>query len=403
MPAARQRIHLSPPHLGGEEYEFLKQALDGNFIAPLGPEVDAFEREFSVYTRIKGALAVSSGTAAMHLALHHLGVGPGDEVFASDLTFIGSVGPVCWLGGIPVFIDSHPDTWNMDPDLLQEELKRCAESGRLPKAVVPTELYGQCLDYGRIRDICSRFGVPVVVDSAESAGSLHYPSQQDKASDRCGTPAGKGARAAVYSFNGNKIVTTSGGGMLASDDDELIDHARKLAQQAREPLPQYEHREIGYNYRLSNLLAALGRAQLRMLPQRVRRKREIFEFYRDALQDAPGVSFMPEAAFCRSNRWLTVILIDPDRFGADRESVRQALEAENIESRPVWKPMHLQPVFAGEAGDCGRGPARYTSRTVGGTVGERLYAQGLCLPSGTSMTEEDLLRVVRTLREAGQR
>lgn len=399
MTAAPKRIHLSPPHLGGEEHQFLRQALDGNFIAPLGPEVDAFESEFAERTGIKRCLAVSSGTAAMHLVLRHLGVGPGDEVFASDLTFIGSVGPICWLGGVPVFIDSDPETWNMDIELLRAELEHCAGRGRLPKAVVPTELYGQCLDYERLLETCGRYGVPVVVDAAESAGSVHYPSPEDKEADRNGRHAGKGARAAVYSFNGNKIVTTSGGGMLASDDDDLIEHARKLSQQAREPLPEYEHREIGYNYRLSNLLAALGRAQLRLLPQRVRRKREIFESYRRAVQDVPGLSFMPEAAHCLANRWLTVILIDQDRFGADRESVRERLEAANIEARPVWKPMHLQPVFTG------RGIAQETapqpSRTVGGSIGERLFAQGLCLPSGTSMTQEDQDRVVRTLRTAG--
>jgi len=421
---------------------FLREAFESNYIAPLGPMVDAFEREFAAYTGIGHCVAVSSGTAAMHLALRCLGVGPGDEVFASTLTFIGSVTPIVFQGAVPVFIDSERESWNMDPDLLEAELDRCAAAGKLPKAVVPTDLYGQCCNMPRILEVCGRYGVPVVVDAAEAAGARWQRTavrgQRSEGSDQrseeeertcaalsrpadchpigadgCALTsghwlhAGKGARAAVFSFNGNKIITTSGGGMLASDDRELIDYARKLSQQAREPAPHYEHREIGYNYRMSNIAAAIGRGQLRVIEERVRRRREIFEVYRQGLADLPGIQFMPEPHWSRSNRWLTVILIDPKEFAADREAIRLALEKENIESRPVWKPMHLQPVFGGNAGnippredksrDCSNRRI-YPCRVVGGPVAEELFEKGLCLPSGTAMTDEDLERVIEVLR-----
>lgn len=387
---APPRLFLSPPHMSGEEIPFIHEAFESNYIAPLGPMVDAFEGEFSTLTGIGHCVAVSSGTAAMHLALRILGVGPGDEVFASTLTFIGSVSPVTFLGATPVFIDCDRTSWNMDPDLLAEEMKRCARKGKLPRAVVPTDLYGQCADLDRILDICDPYGVPVVVDSAEALGST--------CAGRC---AGKGAFASVYSFNGNKIITTSGGGMLASDDPAFIDNARSLSQQARDPAPHYEHSRIGYNYRMSNIIAAIGRGQLRVLQDRVRTKRSIFEYYRQALGDLPGIEFMPEAPYGRCNRWLTVVLITPERFGTDREALRLSLEAENIESRPVWKPMHLQPVFAidGRAGQKAAGKAQHVpARVVGGAVSEDLFRRGLCLPSGTQMTEGDIERVVAVVR-----
>ncbi|WP_054031396.1 DegT/DnrJ/EryC1/StrS family aminotransferase [Desulfatitalea tepidiphila] len=401
------RIFLSPPHLGDKELEFVHQAFESNYIAPLGPQVDAFEKAFSEYTGIPHCLALSSGTAAMHLALRHLGVGFGDEVFASTLTFIGSVSPIFFEGATPVFIDSDLTSWNMDPDLLKAELEACARRGRLPKAVVPTDLYGQCADYGRIYEICGRFNVPVVVDAAEAMGAWYWWSESR-------WHAGANARAAVFSFNGNKIMTTSGGGMLASEDRDLIAHARFLSQQARDPFPHYEHTEIGYNYRMSNVLAGIGRGQLAVLDERVLRKREIFDYYYNSLKDLPGIEFMAEAPFGRCNRWLTVILITPRQFGVDRETVRLALEAENIESRPVWKPMHLQPVFVAANGDdadpsaivlAGReikhrigGKRRCACRVVGGHVAEDLFSRGLCLPSGTAMSEEDLERVVAVIR-----
>ena len=359
--------------MGGEELKFVHDAFESNYIAPLGPQVDAFEREFAERVGIPYTVALSSGTAAMHLALKSLGVGPGDEVFASTLTFIGSVSPIIFQGASPVLIDANRSTWNMDPNLLANELSSCAPKGKLPKAVIPTDLYGQCVDYDKIQEICDYYNVPVIIDAAESLGAK-YKNRN----------AGAAGRASIFSFNGNKIITTSSGGMLASEDNELIDHARKLSQQAREPLAHYEHMEIGYNYRMSNILAAIGRGQLQVLDERVKRKRHIFEYYKNSLGSISGIEFMPEASYGKSNCWLTVILITPQEFGVDREVVRLALEAENIESRPVWKPMHLQPVFK----DC---------RCIGGKVAEDLFNRGLCLPSGTAMSESDLNRVINVI------
>lgn len=384
--------------MSGLERALIEEAFESNYIAPLGPMVDAFEQEFSEYTGISHCLAVSSGTAAMHLALHHLGVGPGDEVFASSLTFIGSVSPILFEGAAPVFIDCDYRSWNMDPALLATELERCVGVGKPPKAVVPTDLYGQCCNYGEIYAVCRRFGVPVIVDAAEALGARFTSADVVGDLGEGQTHAGRGAHAAVFSFNGNKIITTSGGGMLASDDEELISHARVLSQQARGPQAHYEHTEIGFNYRMSNILAAIGRAQLQVLDQRVARRGEIFDYYQSALGDLPGLEFMPEANYGTANRWLTVILITPEIFGPDREQVRLALEAENIESRPVWKPMHLQPVFNCNGVSLRQGKKQYTARAVGGQVSEDLFARGLCLPSGTAMTQEDLDRVIAVIR-----
>ena len=372
------RLFLSPPHMGGREQDYLRQAFDSNYIAPLGPMVDAFEREFSALTGIPFCLALASGTAATHLALRHLNLQPGDEVFASTLTFIGSVTPVTFERATPVFIDCDEASWNMDPSWLEAALADARRRNKLPKAVIPTDLYGLPCDLTRIRAICAPDRIPVICDCAESVGA-RYP----------GGHAGAEAWAAVYSFNGNKIITTSGGGMLASHDKALIDHARKLSQQARDPVPWYEHTEIGFNYRLSNILAAIGRGQLEVLEDRVRRRREIFEGYRQRLGGLPGISFMPEPTGWRSNRWLTVMLIDPRAYGCDTRAVREALEGENIEARPVWKPMHLQPVFQGSS---------YWKGTA--SVSDRLFVQGLCLPSGTAMTDSDLDRVCQIVRRA---
>ena len=376
------RLFLSPPHMGGRETEFVQQAFASNYIAPLGPMVDAFEREFADVAGLPHCLALASGTAATHLALRHLGVKPGDEILASTLTFIGSVTPATFERATLAFIDCDEASWNMDPALLEQALADGARRGQLPKAVIPTDLYGLPCDLPRIKAICDRHGVPVICDSAESVGARYGERH-----------AGADAWAATYSFNGNKIITTSGGGMLASHDKGLIDHARKLSQQAREAAPWYEHVEIGFNYRMSNILAAIGRGQLEVLEDRVRRRREIFDGYRERLGGLPGVSFMPEPAGWRSNRWLTVIQIDPAAFGADTHAVREALEAENIEARPVWKPMHLQPVFQGAK----------LWKAGGAAVSERLFARGLCLPSGTAMTEGDLDRVCGIVRRASGR
>ena len=369
-----RRIFLSPPNVSGLELEYIKEAFESNYIAPLGPMVDAFERELCARVGIKHGVAVSSGTAAMHLALRCVGVGSGDMVFASTLTFIGSVSPVVFQGGTPVFVDSDEATWNMSPDLLADELEMCAKKGKFPKAILPTEIYGQCCDIDTIRLICKPYGIPVIIDSAESLGAVYK--------DRS---AGNGAKAAIYSFNGNKILNTSGGGMLVSDDLALIEHARFLSQQARDPAPHYEHTEIGYNYRMSNILAAIGRGQLQVLDERVDTKRKIFEYYQRNLSDLPGLEFMPEAPYGQCSRWLTVMLVEPEKYGADREKLRIELENENIEARPVWKPMHMQPVFK----DC---------RIVGGSIAEDLFSRGLCLPSGTSMTQSDLNRVISVIR-----
>lgn len=377
--ANRTRVYLSAPHMSGREIKYVQDAFESNWIAPLGPNVDAFEQEFADVVGAKYALAVSSGTAALHLALIEAGVGPGDEVLVSTLTFAASVNPIVYQGARPVFVDSERISWNMDPLLLAEELERRARWRQLPKAVVVVHLYGQSADLDPILAACEYFDVPLIEDAAEALGATYK-----------GRVPGTFGLAGIYSFNGNKIITTSGGGMLVSHDGALVAHARKLATQARDPAPHYQHSEIGYNYRMSNVVAGIGRAQLEVLEERVQARRRNFEFYRQALSDVAGIEFQPEAPWGRHTRWLTCILIDPEEFGADRETVRLALEAENIESRPVWKPMHLQPVF------------REYER-VGGEVAEDLFDRGLCLPSGTNLTEGDLQRVVEVIRSCAGR
>ncbi len=368
------RIYLSPPHLGPRELELVEEVFASNWIAPLGPQVDAFEREFAARVGVAHAAATSSGTAALHLALRLLGVGPGDEVLGSDLTFVASANAVRYQGAEPVFVDADPATWNLDPALLAEELAACAARGRLPKAVVGVDLYGQSADWDPIRRHCAEHGVPLIEDAAEALGATYR--------DR---PVGGFGRLGVFSFNGNKIITTSGGGMLVGDDADLVAEARRLASQARDPAPHYEHSTLGYNYRLSNVLAAIGRGQLAVLDERVAARRRVFDTYRRALGDLPGLQLMPEAPYGRATRWLTCLLIDPAAFGADREAVRRALETENVEARPVWKPMHLQPLYRG-------------CRVRGGAVAERLFERGLCLPSGSSLTDADLERICGLVR-----
>ena len=374
MRMAKPRLYLSPPQMSGREEEYVAEAFRSNWIAPLGPMVDAFEREVCDYVGVGHATALSSGTAALHLALLLLGVNPKDEVLCATLTFSASANAIVYTGASPVFIDCDPETWNIDPDLLEEELAACAARGKRPGAVMAVDLYGQCADYGRIEDICRRYEVPLIEDAAEALGAAY-----------AGKKAGCFGRLAVFSFNGNKIITTSGGGMLLSADGELIRKARFLATQARDPAPHYEHSTIGYNYRMSNILAAVGRGQLKVLDERVAARRQNFELYRKALSGEPGISFMPEAAYGRSNRWLTCITVEPEEFGASREDIRLALEAENIEARPVWKPMHLQPVF----GLC---------RKRGGNTAAEIFAKGLCLPSGSNLREEDINRVSAIVR-----
>jgi pyridoxal phosphate-dependent aminotransferase EpsN len=371
------RLYLSPPHMSPHERELLLEAFDSNWIAPLGPQVDAFEREFAAMLGVEHAAALSSGSAALHLALIVAGVGQGDEVWTSTLTFAATANVITYVGAKPVFIDVDRASWNLDPRLLADELDNAARHGRLPKAVMTVDLYGQCADYEPILAACQRHGVLVIEDGAEALGASYE-----------GRPAGTFGQAACFSFNGNKIITTSGGGMFVSPRADWVAKVRSLATQARDPAPHYEHSQIGYNYRLSNLLAAVGRGQLRALPDRVAQRRRNNEFYRQAMADLPGIEFMPHFERGQPNYWLTCITIDPARFGIDREAVRLALEAENIEARPVWKPMHLQPVFA----HC---------RTFGGNVAGGLFRDGLCLPSGSNMTDDDRQRVVRAVRTAG--
>jgi dTDP-4-amino-4,6-dideoxygalactose transaminase len=364
------RTYLSPPDVGPEERRLLLDAFDSNWIAPLGPHVEAFEREFAEAVDVPHAVALSSGTAALHLALQVLGVGRGDEVLTSTLTFAATASAITYVGATPAFVDVSRETWNLDPDLLEQELDARGRRGRQAAAVLSVDLYGQCADYPRITELCARFGVPLIEDAAEALGAT------------CGqATAGTFGECAAFSFNGNKIITTSGGGMLVSHRRDIVDRARHLAAQARDPAPHYQHSEIGYNYRLSNLLAAIGRGQLRSLPAKLARRRDVNDTYRAGLSQLPGVQFMPEAAYGQSNCWLTCVTVDPSSFGASREDIRLALESENIESRPLWKPMHLQPVFS-------------ACPMAGGSVAEDLFDRGLCLPSGSSLAPADQARVI---------
>ena len=369
-----KQILLSTPHMGEQELKFVTEAFETNWIAPVGPHVDAFEEEFCLSTGAGYAAAVSSGTAAIHLALRLLNVGRGDEIFCSTLTFIASANPIIYQGAKPVFIDSDRTSWNMNPDLLQVAMEKRAKIGKLPKAVLLVHLYGQCADIDPIVEICQKYNVPLIEDAAEALGASYK--------GRC---PGTFGTIGIYSFNGNKIITTSGGGMLVSDDERLVKKARFLATQARDPAPHYQHSQIGYNYRLSNVLAGIGRGQLQVLKERVEARRRNFEIYEKALGNLPGIEFMPEAEFGRATRWLTCLTINPQAFGADREEVRLRLAERNIESRPVWKPLHMQPVFA----EC---------ESIGGEVAEDLFTRGLCLPSGSNLTDEDLERVIGGVR-----
>ncbi len=399
-----KRIYLSPPWMSGKERERVDEAFASNYIAPCGPMVDRFERAFSVATGLPHACAVSSGTAALDLLFHELGVTRGDQVFCSDLTFVSSIAPAVHRGAEPVFIDCDESTWTMDPDLLEEALAASAKEGLRPKAVVAVDLYGQCCDYDRIEPLCERYGVPLIIDAAEALGAQYRGVGGDRRSEVRAEGADAGYRhagnagwAAVYSFNGNKIITTSGGGMVASRDAEVVERARKRSQQAREPTVWYEHAELGYNYRMSNIVAGIGVGQLEALDQILAQKRKNFAWYHARLKDWPGVRFMPEAAYGRCTRWLTVVTVGRGQRAEDsREGIGkpaeqvmrviEALERQNIESRPVWKPMHRQPVFR-------------SAKMVGGRVSDRLFSNGICLPSGVSLSEDDVARVCDIVQE----
>lgn len=368
-----ERMFLSAPHMSGREIEYVKQAFESNYIAPVGPQLNQFEKTFRDITGFKHCVAVSSGTAGLHLALRCLGVGPGDIVLGSTLTFIGSVAAVKYVGAELVFIDSDKTSWNLNPNLLAEEIERLISIGQKPAAVLPTELYGQPCDMDQIIAICEPHDIPVVCDSAESLGATYRD-----------LPTGRKAKIAVSSFNGNKIITTSGGGMVASDDQELVNQCRYLATQARQPVLHYEHNDVGYNYRMSNVVAAIGIGQLEVLADRVDKKRQIASWYSERFANIDGLDLMPETDYGRSTRWLTVATLDPSRLTHRPLDLVAALEVENIESRPVWKPLHAQKAFS----DC---------RCVGGDVSMELYERGICLPSGTIMNRADVDRVCDTI------
>ena len=370
-----QRILLSVPHMGGSELDYVKQAFASNWMSTVGPNISAFEDEFAGLVG-QPAVALSSGTAAIHLALRLVGVEPGDEVFCQDLTFVASANPIRYLGAKPVFIDSNYETWNMDPDLLADALRQRALRNRLPRAVIVVDLFGQCADLVPILESCRRYGVPLIEDAAEALGGS-YRSRS----------AGTWGDVGAFSFNVNKIITTTGGGMLVSSNREWVDKARYWSTQARCPGIAYEHSDMGYNYRLSNVLAGIGRGQLEVLAQRVEQRRSVAFRYRDAFSDLEGITFMPQAEYGLHTNWLSCFLIDQQSFGCSRDELIQILDAAGVESRPVWKPMHMQKLYQ----DC----ARY-----GGSVAEHLFAQGICLPSSSSLTPEEHAHVVNMVRVA---
>jgi pyridoxal phosphate-dependent aminotransferase EpsN len=372
MTSARRRIYLSVPHMGPNEERYVREAFASNWLSTVGPNLEAFEAAFSARIGLP-AVALGSGTAALHLALRLLGVGPGEEVIVPTLTFVASVNPIRYLGGEPVFVDSDPATWMMDPALLERALADRAARGRRPKAVMPVHLYGQAADMGPILDMCQRHGVPVLEDAAEALGTSYR-----------GKPTGSMGDVASFSFNGNKIITTTGGGMLVSQRKEWVEKARFWSQQARDPGIAYEHTEVGYNYRMSNVLAGIGRGQLEVLDERVRQRRAVAFRYRDAFADIPALTFMPQAPYGLHTNWLSCFLVDEERT---RDAIIAALAGQNVESRPLWKPMHLQPLYSG----C----VRY-----GGEVAEDLFRRGICLPSSSSLSLEDQEYVIDGVRRA---
>ncbi|NMO56406.1 aminotransferase class I/II-fold pyridoxal phosphate-dependent enzyme [Actinoplanes sp. TBRC 11911] len=375
---ADARIFLSPPDVGDVERKLLLQAFDSNWVAPVGPDLDAFEEQIKDQLGVRHAVALSSGTAALHLALTAAGVRRGDTVLVPSFTFAATANAVMYLGARPVFLDSTRESWNVDPELVAEELRRRARKGRLPRVVIAVDMYGQTADYDPLMEACDRYGVPLIEDAAEALGA-----------DYRGRAAGSFGLAGILSFNGNKIMTTGGGGMLVTDDDRVAAQTRHLSTQAREKEEHYEHRRVGYNYRLSNLLAAVGRGQLQRLGDMIAARRETNRYYRAALSDLSGISFMPVAGYGRPNHWLTCLLVDANQFGASRDDILATLRERNIEGRPTWKPLHLQPMFRDF-------PMR------GGDTCADLFDRGLCLPSGSALTQQDRERVVQAVRAAAE-
>ena len=371
MTIKKNKIYLSPPHMSGEELRLIKDAIKSNWIAPLGPQVDKFEKEMSTYLGVKDAAALSSGTAALHLSLNILGVKKNDYVFCSDLTFVASANAISYLGAIPMFIDSEEKSWNMCPESLEEAFKNF-----LPKAVIVTDLYGQSADYHEIINICKRYNVPIIEDAAESLGASYGVK-------KCGSFG----EMAILSFNGNKIITTSGGGMLLSNNQKYIKKARKLASQAKEDYLHYEHVELGFNYRMSNIIAAIGRAQLKVLDKYVQLRRGIFNYYKENLMENKNIDFMPEPDDSFSTRWLTVLQINKNsKFSVN--SLINHLINKNIEARPVWKPMHLQPLYKNNK----------FVKIQDKSISKKLFDNGLCLPSGSNLSTKDQIKVVEEIK-----
>jgi pyridoxal phosphate-dependent aminotransferase EpsN len=372
-----KRILLSVPHMSGTEESYVSEAFTSNWLSSVGPNLTAFESAFETMIGLP-SVAVASGTAAIHLGLRLLGVGRGDTVLCSTLTFAASANPIRYLGAEPAFIDSNYETWNMDPFLLEEALVKMARAGNLPKAVVVVDLYGQSVDMDPIQAACGRYSVPILDDASEALGAMYK-----------GKRVGVSTEVAAFSFNGNKMITTTGGGMLVSPNSDWIEKARFWSQQARDPGIAYQHSELGYNYRMSNVLAGIGRGQLGVLDLRVEQRRAIAFRYRDAFADLPGISLMPQAPYGLHTNWLSCFLIEEREFGCSRDALIKALDEAGIESRPVWKPMHLQPLYEG-------------CTCYGGRVAEDLFHRGICLPSSSSLSREDQLRVIHAVRkEAG--
>lgn len=368
-----KRLFLSPPHMCGKEIVLVNETFESNWIAPAGPDIEAFEKELCAFTGDQNAVALSSGTAALHLALIVSGVKAGDDVYCSSFTFAGSAFPIVHLGANPVFIDGENISWNMDPQLLKEAVEYSIKNNRKPAAVILVHLYGQSANVELIKEICDCYGIVLIEDAAESLGAF------------CGDlHTGTIGDFGIYSFNGNKIITTSGGGMLVGKNKSLIDRARHLSTQARESFPYYHHVNVGYNYRMSNICAAIGRGQLTALNERIEKKRQIYGYYKKQFENIDSVKLIPSDVYGKSNCWLTCIVFDR-KTGIEPEKVRLELEKENIESRPLWKPMHLQPVFSS------------AKSFVNGTS-EDLFNRGLCLPSGTAMNEHDMDRVIEILK-----
>jgi len=368
------RIYMSPPHMSGREQQLLADVFASNWIAPVGPDLAEFERRFAERLGVDHAVAVSSGTAALHLALRRLEIDRDDEVVCPTLTFCASANPILYEAGRPVFLDVEPNTWNLDPNLLDEELRAGAAKGRLPRAVMAVDILGQSADMDAITEIAGRYDIPVIEDAAEALGATYKKRQ-----------AGASGWASAFSFNGNKIITTSGGGMLCSNDGELIEKARFWSTQAKDPGPLYHHTELGFNYRMSNVLAAIGLAQLDVLDERVAARRRVAAYYQQQLGDLPGVSFNPTASYGEPNAWLTVLCVDESKFGASVEAIRLALESQDIESRRVWVPLHSLPLYQ-------------ACRYRGGVVAADVFERSLCLPSGSALTDEQLERIVEVIR-----